>query len=119
MWAVGDARLLHAADRTRRSAGGDAVRRCRPGRGRPSAHQVRAGPAAAGAVCEVVLAGCCRADLGNSIYGSRIPVSQLLIEAAPRTLSLAVLAFVVSVLIAIPAGLVSALRRGQPIDHGW
>ena len=57
-------------------------------------------------------------DLGNSIYGSRIPVSQLLIEAAPRTFSLAVLAFVVSVLIAIPAGLVSALRRGRPIDHG-
>ena len=32
-------------------------------------------------------------DLGNSIYGSRIPVSQVLIEAAPRTLSLAALAF--------------------------
>ena len=57
-------------------------------------------------------------DLGNSIYGSRIPVSQILIEAAPRTLSLAVLAFIVSVTIAIPAGLISALRRGQPIDHG-
>ena len=57
-------------------------------------------------------------DLGNSIYGSRIPVSQILVEAAPRTFSLAVLAFIVSVLIAIPAGLVSALRRGRPIDHG-
>jgi peptide/nickel transport system permease protein len=57
-------------------------------------------------------------DLGNSIYGSRIPVSQILIEAAPRTLSLAVLAFCVSVAIAIPAGLISALRRGKPIDHG-
>jgi peptide/nickel transport system permease protein len=57
-------------------------------------------------------------DMGNSIYGSRIPVSQLLIEAAPRTISLAVLAFGVSVAIAIPAGLISALRRGRPIDHG-
>ena len=57
-------------------------------------------------------------DLGNSIYGSRIPVSQLLIEAAPRTLSLAFLAFSVSVVIAIPAGLISALWRGRPIDHG-
>ncbi len=57
-------------------------------------------------------------DLGNSIYGSRIPVSQLLIEAAPRTLSLALLAFFVSIAIAIPAGLISALRRGRPIDHG-
>ena len=57
-------------------------------------------------------------DFGNSIYGSRIPVSQLLIEAAPRTLSLAFLAFSVSVVIAIPAGLISALWRGRPIDHG-
>jgi len=57
-------------------------------------------------------------DLGNSIYGSRIPVSQILAEAAPRTLSLAILAFFVAVIIAIPAGLISALRRGRPIDHG-
>ncbi|MHA1529145.1 MAG: ABC transporter permease [Alphaproteobacteria bacterium] len=57
-------------------------------------------------------------DLGNSIYGSRIPVSQLLIEAAPRTISLAFLAFCVAVAIAIPAGLISAIRRGRPIDHG-
>ena len=57
-------------------------------------------------------------DLGNSIYGSRIPVSQILLEAAPRTLSLALLAFFVAVAIAIPAGLISAIRRGQPIDHG-
>jgi len=56
-------------------------------------------------------------DMGNSIYGSRIPVSQILIEAAPRTMSLALLAFCVSVAIALPAGLISALRRGQPVDH--
>ncbi|MEO1493554.1 MAG: ABC transporter permease [Pseudomonadota bacterium] len=57
-------------------------------------------------------------DLGASIYGSRVPVSQILIEAAPRTLSLAGLSFLVAVLIAIPAGLVSAIRRGRPVDHG-
>ena len=57
-------------------------------------------------------------DMGNSIYGSRIPVSQILIEAAPRTLSLALLSFCVSIVIAIPAGLISALWRGRPIDHG-
>lgn len=57
-------------------------------------------------------------DLGNSIYGSRIPVSQILLEAAPRTMSLAILAFFVAVIIAIPAGLLSALKRGQPVDHG-
>ncbi|MEM9061588.1 MAG: ABC transporter permease [Pseudomonadota bacterium] len=57
-------------------------------------------------------------DLGASIYGSRVPVSQILLEAAPRTLSLAFLSFIVAVIIAIPAGLVSALRRGRPVDHG-
>ena len=57
-------------------------------------------------------------DMGNSIYGSRIPVSQILIEAAPRTLSLALLSFCVSIVIAIPAGLISALWRGRPIEHG-
>ena len=57
-------------------------------------------------------------DLGGSIYGSRVPVSQILIEAAPRTLSLAALSFCVAVIIAIPAGLVSALRRGSAVDHG-
>ena len=56
-------------------------------------------------------------DLGASIYGSRVPVSQILIEAAPRTLSLAGLSFLVAVIIAIPAGLISALRRGKPADH--
>ena len=57
-------------------------------------------------------------DFGQSIYGSRVPVSQILIEAAPRTLSLAILAFFVAIAIALPAGLISALRRGRPIDHG-
>lgn len=57
-------------------------------------------------------------DLGNSIYGSRIPVSQIIVEAAPRTLSLALLSFVVAIVIAVPAGLISAVRRGQPVDHG-
>ena len=42
-------------------------------------------------------------DLGNSIYGSRIPVGQLIGEALPRTLSLAALSFVVATVIAIPA----------------
>ena len=56
-------------------------------------------------------------DFGQSIYGSRVPVSQILLEAAPRTISLALLSFFVAVVIAVPAGLVSALRRGRPIDH--
>ena len=56
-------------------------------------------------------------DLGASIYGSRAPVTQIILEALPRTLSLAFLSFVVAVVIAVPAGLVSALKRGSATDH--
>ncbi|MBL4766170.1 MAG: ABC transporter permease, partial [Rhodobacteraceae bacterium] len=35
-------------------------------------------------------------DFGTSIYGSRLPVAQILSEAIPRTMSLALIAFVVA-----------------------
>lgn len=57
-------------------------------------------------------------DLGNSIYGSRVPVSTIIAEALPRTLSLAGISFAVALLIAIPAGLISALRKHSKLDHG-
>ncbi len=56
-------------------------------------------------------------DLGNSIYGSRLPVSRLITEALPRTLSLAGLAFVLAILIAVPAGLIAATKRNSAADH--
>ena len=57
-------------------------------------------------------------DLGNSIYGSRLSVSRILLEALPRTLSLSLLSFAVALVIAVPAGIVSAVRRGSGWDHG-
>jgi len=56
-------------------------------------------------------------DLGNSIYGSRVPVAQLISEALPRTLSLASLSFVVATIIAIPAGLIAATRKNSGLDY--
>jgi len=56
-------------------------------------------------------------DLGNSIYGSRIEVSRIVLEALPRTLSLASLSFVIAIVIAIPAGLISAVRKHSNLDH--
>jgi peptide/nickel transport system permease protein len=56
-------------------------------------------------------------DFGNSIYGSRIPVSQIISEALPRTLSLAGLSFVIALIIALPSGLISALRKHSKLDH--
>lgn len=57
-------------------------------------------------------------DLGNSIYGSHVPVTQLIGEALPRTLSLAALAFILALAIAVPAGLIAATRRNTAWDHG-
>lgn len=57
-------------------------------------------------------------DFGNSIYGSRIAVSRIIVEALPRTLSLALLAFVIAMVIAVPAGLISAVRRNSALDNG-
>jgi peptide/nickel transport system permease protein len=57
-------------------------------------------------------------DLGNSIYGSRIAVSTIIAESFPRTMSLALLSFVVAMIIAVPAGLISAVRRHSAMDHG-
>jgi peptide/nickel transport system permease protein len=56
-------------------------------------------------------------DLGNSIYGSRLSVSRIVAEAFPRTLSISVLAFVLATVIAVPAGLISAMRKNSRLDH--
>jgi peptide/nickel transport system permease protein len=56
-------------------------------------------------------------DLGNSIYGSRIGVSRIVLEALPRTMSLASLSFLIAVIIAVPAGLISAVRKHSRLDH--
>lgn len=56
-------------------------------------------------------------DLGNSIYGSRAAVSQIIAESLPRTMSLAGLSFFLALAIAVPAGLISALRKQSKLDH--
>lgn len=56
-------------------------------------------------------------DLGNSIYGSRVAVSRIIVEAIPRTLSLASLAFVISFSLALFAGIISAVKRHSILDH--
>jgi peptide/nickel transport system permease protein len=56
-------------------------------------------------------------DFGTSILGSRIEVSRIVAEALPRTLSLASMSFLIATVIAVPAGLISALRRHSALDH--
>jgi peptide/nickel transport system permease protein len=62
------------------------------------------------------LAALARGDLGNSIW-NRQPVKTLLLEALPRTLSLAMFSFLIAVSLALPAGIVSAVRRYSLADH--
>ncbi len=56
-------------------------------------------------------------DLGTSLLGSQIEVARIIREAMPRTLSLASLSFVIALSIAVPAGLISALRKHSALDH--
>ena len=56
-------------------------------------------------------------DFGTSLYGSRIEVSRIVVEALPRTLSLAGLSFIIAIVIAVPAGLISAIRKHSGLDH--
>jgi peptide/nickel transport system permease protein len=57
-----------------------------------------------------------RADLGES-YFYRRPVVQVIAERIPATVELALVAFVVAGLIAIPLGIIAALREGTIVDN--
>jgi peptide/nickel transport system permease protein len=62
-----------------------------------------------------------RGDFGDtlSLYGAGgFPVRGILLDALPATLSLALGGFVLALVLAIPLGLVSALRRGTAVDRG-
>lgn len=61
------------------------------------------------------LRGLIRGDLGKSIvYGS--PVLDDIIERLPITIYLGILAFVISIIVGIPMGIISAIRRGKWLD---
>lgn len=55
-------------------------------------------------------------DLGTSITSSA-SVTALIVQAAPRTLSIALFGVVLGLAVAIPAGVIGATRRNQPPDY--
>lgn len=61
------------------------------------------------------LGGLARGDLGNSIFSGG-PVSDEIARALPISLYLGLLAFVFSHAIAVPAGIICAVRRGKWTD---
>ena len=58
-----------------------------------------------------------RGDLGESIKFSR-PVTEVLIERLPTTVELTLWALLFAIVVGIPLGIVSAIRRNSPIDVG-
>jgi ABC-type dipeptide/oligopeptide/nickel transport system permease component len=56
-------------------------------------------------------------DLGTS-FAFRQPALQVVLRRFPNTIELAVIATILAILIAIPAGVVSAVRRGTLLDRG-
>jgi ABC-type dipeptide/oligopeptide/nickel transport system permease component len=63
------------------------------------------------------LSGLTRGDLGMSIR-SRKPAVALVLERLPATLELTIFAMLISTLIAIPIGIISATKRGTGLDGG-
>lgn len=57
-----------------------------------------------------------RGDFGRSFY-HRAPALDLVLERMPTTLTLTLLAMGLAVLVSIPAGIYSAVRRYSPVDN--
>ncbi|OGB93943.1 MAG: hypothetical protein A3H39_19755 [candidate division NC10 bacterium RIFCSPLOWO2_02_FULL_66_22] len=57
-----------------------------------------------------------RGDFGKSFF-HRTPAMPLVLERMPTTLLLTVLAMLISIAVAVPAGIYSAVRRGSVVDQ--
>jgi peptide/nickel transport system permease protein len=65
--------------------------------------------------CGIYLQQLASGDLGESIKHSR-PVTELLIERLPTTVELTIWALLFAIVVGIPLGIVSAVRRNSPVD---
>ncbi|MGW3159600.1 ABC transporter permease [Streptomyces sp. NPDC001089] len=63
------------------------------------------------------LQGLPRLDFGNSLFYNE-PVRTVLADRLPATLQLAAAALVVTLIVAVPAGIFAAMRRGRASDRG-
>ena len=62
------------------------------------------------------VANAARGNFGNSFF-HRVPALGLVLERMPTTLILTVLALALAIVIALPVGIYSAVRRDSPVDH--
>jgi peptide/nickel transport system permease protein len=61
------------------------------------------------------MADALRGDFGSSITGAE-SVSGAILSGLPKTMSIALLSFVIATIIAVPAGILAALNRNSPAD---
>ncbi len=64
----------------------------------------------------IFLGNALRGDFGDSVKEGR-PVTDVILDALPGTLYLGLTAFVISLLIGIPLGILSAIKRGTVVDQ--
>jgi peptide/nickel transport system permease protein len=57
-----------------------------------------------------------RGDFGRSLK-FRVPAAEVVLERLPATLELGLAAFALAVIVAVPIGLLSAVRRNSLVDH--
>ena len=62
------------------------------------------------------MANVAQGDLGRSI-ATREPVTSAITRAVPKTLSITAFAFIIGVVIAVPMGMVAALKRDSAFDY--
>ena len=58
-----------------------------------------------------------RGDFGDSLIRTGVPVRDMIFEAIPVTLKLNLIALVISLIIAIPAGILAGVRRNSLFDY--
>ncbi len=63
------------------------------------------------------LAGLCQFDLGTSLYSKR-PIRELLLERLPATVELGVAALLFALLLAVPLGILAAVKKETAWDFG-
>ena len=61
--------------------------------------------------------GLCQLDLGESLHSKR-PISAVLTERLPATVELAITSLIIAIGLAIPLGIIAAIRRGSGWDIG-
>lgn len=59
-----------------------------------------------------------RGDFGDSLIRTGMPVRQMIFEAMPVTLKLNLIALSISLLVAIPAGILAGVKRNSVFDYG-